>query len=42
MKLKGNDISVNAGIKDNGTQRVVISTDQTVIPISDNGANGIK
>lgn len=39
MKLKGNDISVNAGIKDNGTQRVVISTDQTVIPISDNGGS---
>ena len=38
-KLNGTSISVNAGNKDAGTQRVVIATDQTVLPISDNNGS---
>lgn len=38
-KLNGSNISTNSGTKDAGTQRVVIATDQTTIPVSDNGGS---
>jgi hypothetical protein len=38
-KIKGVDVSVGAGNTDPGTQRVTISTNQTVIPVSDNGGS---
>jgi hypothetical protein len=38
-KIKGVDVSVGAGNTDTGTQRVAIATNQTVIPVSDNGGS---
>jgi hypothetical protein len=38
-KIAGTAVSVNAGNKDAGTQRVTLATDQTVVPISDNAGS---
>lgn len=38
-KIAGTVVSVGAGVANAGVQRVVLATDQAVIPISDNGAS---
>jgi hypothetical protein len=34
-QVSGTAISVNSGVKDAGTQRVILASDQTVVPVSD-------
>jgi hypothetical protein len=38
-QVSGTAISVNSGVKDAGTQRVILASDQTVVPISDNAGS---
>jgi hypothetical protein len=38
-QVSGTAISVNSGTKDAGTQRVILASDQTVVPISDNAGS---
>lgn len=38
-KVGGTAVSTNAGNADAGTQRIVLATNQAVIPVSDNGAS---
>jgi hypothetical protein len=38
-QVSGTAISVNSGAKDAGTQRVILASDQTVVPISDNSGS---
>lgn len=38
-QVSGTAISVNSGVKDAGTQRVILASDQTVVPISDNSGS---
>jgi hypothetical protein len=38
-QVSGTAVSVNSGVKDAGTQRVILASDQTVVPISDNAGS---
>jgi hypothetical protein len=38
-QVSGTAISVSSGVKDAGTQRVILASDQTVVPISDNAGS---
>lgn len=38
-KVAGTAVSVNSGTKDAGTQRVILASDQTVVPVSDNAGS---
>jgi hypothetical protein len=38
-QVSGTAVSVNSGTKDAGTQRVILASDQTVVPISDNSGS---
>ena len=38
-QVSGTAISVNSGVKDAGTARVILASDQTVVPISDNAGS---
>lgn len=38
-QVSGTAISVNSGAKDAGTQRVILASDQTVVPVSDNAGS---
>lgn len=38
-QVSGTAISVNSGAKDAGTQRVILASDQTVVPVSDNSGS---
>lgn len=38
-KINGTTVSVNSGTTDAGTQRVILATNQPVIPVSDNGGS---
>jgi len=38
-KINGTAVSVNSGVKDAGTQRVILASDQTAVPITDNGGS---
>jgi hypothetical protein len=38
-QVSGTAVSVNSGAKDAGTQRVILASDQTVVPISDNSGS---
>jgi plasmid maintenance system antidote protein VapI len=38
-QVAGTAVSVNSGAKDAGTQRVILASDQTVVPVSDNAGS---
>jgi plasmid maintenance system antidote protein VapI len=38
-QVSGTAVSVNSGAKDAGTQRVILASDQTVVPVSDNAGS---
>jgi hypothetical protein len=38
-QVSGTAVSVNSGAKDAGTQRVILASDQTVVPVSDNSGS---
>jgi hypothetical protein len=38
-EINGSAVSVDTGITDIGTQRVILATDQTTIPVNDNGGS---